>query len=299
MIHKIQIAPTVQKYKLLPNIPYCCVNGHTLCLNILMPDNRPPSGAPTVPDAPPTPDTRFPLLIYLAGGGFRFTDPFSWLPMLTYFCERGYIVATVDYRCSGESKFPAAIQDVKCAIRFLRKNAYEYEIDPAKITLMGDSAGGYLAVMTGCTNGNPKFETAEYQEYSSEVQCVCDYFAPINFLTLNESCENSMEDHNASRSPESEFLGAALPTIPEICQAANPLNYISSNTPPTIIFHGTDDRAVGPGQSVELYETLTASGIPTELYLIENAGHVGPEFHQPEVLSLVDGFIKKHLDPAN
>ena len=167
MIHKIQVDPTVQKYKLLPNIPYCCVNGHTLCLNIIMPDNRPPSGAPINPDGLPASDTRFPLLIYLAGGGFRFTDPFSWLPMLTYFCERGYIVATVDYRCSGESRFPAAIQDVKCAIRFLRKNAYEYEIDPTKITLMGDSAGGYLAVMTGATNGNPKFETEEYQEYSS------------------------------------------------------------------------------------------------------------------------------------
>ncbi len=312
MKQTIDVMSRQTKYKLIPGIPYSSPEGREmpLTLNILMPDNRPPAGAPPMPERmlpeddalpdetepiPASSSEQFPAVIYLAGGGFRFTDPFSWIPMLTWFYQRGYVAVTVDYRCSGEAKYPAALQDVKTAIRFLRAHAGEYEIDPARISVMGDSAGGYLAVMAAATGDHPAFETKEYAGHSSRVQCICDWFAPIDFLTLNASCENGREDHEAPTSPESTFLGAPLREIPELCAEASPLRYIDSSMPPLIVFHGTADTAVGPKQSELLYEAVTARGIPAELYLIRGAGHVGIEFSQPEVLLRISEFFDRHL----
>lgn len=301
MVHTVYVPVEEQKYKLLHGIPYSTVSKHgaPLTLNILMPDNRPPAGAPLPEEMPLLQEDRFPLLVYLAGGGFRFTDKDSWIPMLTWFCRKGYVVATVDYRCSDEAKFPAAVQDVKCALRFLRAHAAEYEIDPQRIALMGDSAGGYLSVMTAATNGAAQFETAEYAEYSSRVQCVCDWFGPVDFLALNDSCEDPVEDHNASDSPESQFLGAPLPEIPELCRVASPLTHLGQDMAPTIIFHGTSDHAVGPKQSIALYDALKQAGIPADLYLIEGAAHVGPEFSQPEILARIHQFFEIHWSYNN
>ena len=137
------------------NLPYCTVpdfyggGAQALHMHVVYP----------VPD-PAAPG--YPVLLWICGGGWECCDPANRLHDLSYFAERGYIVCLAEYRVTGTAPFPAQIQDVKTALRFVRKHARAFRADPDRIALMGDSAGGHLVTLAGLTPGKAEFTGAQW-----------------------------------------------------------------------------------------------------------------------------------------
>jgi acetyl esterase/lipase len=215
--------------------------------------------------------------------------------------EAGYAVASINYRLSGEAIYPAQIQDAKAAVRYLRANAEQYNLDPDNFGAWGASAGGNLAALLGTTCGVTELEGAELgnADQSSCVQAVVDWFGPIDFLNMDEqfagtSCPQS---HNAADSPESKLVGAEIQSVPDLVKTTNPMNYIDADDAPFFIQHGSADCNIPPVQGKDLADALAPLiGADHATYmLIDSAGHGGEQFGTAENLQLVIDFLDEYL----
>ena len=181
--------------------------------------------------------------------------------------QRGYVAATASYRLAPRHQFPAAVEDVKAAVRFLRANADKYGIDPDHIGTMGGSAGGHLVLFLGLTANVAEFEgTGPNREFSSRVQCVVNYYGPSDFT---QSYAKSVDA--AQVLPL--FLGGDLEHNRPAHMRASPLNWVTPQAAPTLSIHGTEDPYVAYEQSLWITERLIAAGVPAELETISGAGH--------------------------
>ena len=208
-----------------------------------------------------------PAILMVHGGGFRGGNRQSYLPLAARLAERGYVVATASYRLAPRHQFPAAVEDIKAAVRFLRANAVRFGIDPEKIGAMGGSAGGHLVLMLAFTGGLAEFEgSGPNRDFSSKVQCVVNYYGPSDFT---QSYSKSVDA--AQVLPQ--FLGGDLDHNRLIHQRASPLNWITPAAAPVLSIHGTQDTYVAYEHSVWVTERLLAAGVPTELETIPGAGH--------------------------
>jgi acetyl esterase/lipase len=245
----------------------------------------------------------FPVIVSLHGGGFMVGDKADGQlnPMLEG-VRRGYAVASVNYRMSGDASFPAAVQDVKAAIRYLRAHADQYNLDPRRFAAWGGSAGGNLAAILGTSDGATLFEDPSLgnMDQSSAVQCVVDWFGPIDFLAMDRQFQasgNGLANHNDADSPESRYLGKILPQAIDAAWAANPARYISPKTPPFLIQHGDIDQNVPTQQSIDFANLLTKTigADKVHLTIIKGARHGGPQFETPENLEQVYSFLNMSL----
>ena len=185
-------------------------------------------------------DGPFPILLYIHGGGFAFEDKrrIHLLPFLKGI-ERGYAVVGVDYRLSGEALFPAGIQDVKAAIRWLRANSKQYQLDGSKIAACGGSSGGNYAAMICLTDHVAELEDLSLgnPEYPCDVQAALDWFGPTDFLKMDAQLDENgygPSHHADPDSPESMYLGAKLADVTLKVELANPMTYIHKNMPPLL-----------------------------------------------------------------
>ena len=242
------------------NIVYSKVNDRELPLDLYRPLYRPQNATGNTP-----------LVVWIHGGGWKGGSKDSLGPAAELL-GRGYAVASVEYRLSGEAIFPAAVDDCKAAISFLRKNAVTYNLDPNRFGVWGSSAGGHLAAMIGTTGDTDEFEThAVAQQVDSSVQAVCDWFGPTNFLRMND-VKGSI-DHDSPKSPESLFVGGPIQETKNIVAKANPITFVSAKDPPFLIMHGEVDRMVPAAQSELLHKALKNAGVPSELVIIKSGGH--------------------------
>ena len=158
----------------------------------------------------------FPVIVLVHGGGFMFGDQQMPIiqPIIDAAAAKGYAVASVDYRKSSEAIFPAALSDVKAAVRFLRANAAEYGIDPEQVVLWGESAGAYLSLMTALTPEVAELEgdMTENLDQSSAVTALVDFYGPVEFYTMDEEMGNAEPSFATDASFESQFLGQNLGT---------------------------------------------------------------------------------------
>lgn len=219
-------------------------------------------------------------------------DTFAFMPQLTQFAKSGYVVASIEHRTSHEAKFPAQIQDVKAAIRYLKANAEKYNIDPNRVGVWGDSSGGHLAALAGTSGGIEEFEGKDNLNQSSRVQAVVDWFGPTDFVQMNKF--PSQIDHDAPDSPESMVIGGPIQENKEKVKNANPITYITPDDPPFLIMHGDKDPLVPYNQSVLLYDALKKSNHDVIMYKIKDAGH-GTGFMQPHIIKTVQKFFDRHL----
>jgi acetyl esterase/lipase len=238
---------------------------------------------------------RLPLIIWVHGGAFRAGSKEGGVPL--QYLSAGYAVASLNYRLSQHAIFPAQIEDVKAAVRWLRANAHTYRLDPSRFGAWGPSAGGHLVAMLGTAGDIKEFEVGANLEVSSRVQAVVDYFGPTDFLQMDaQRLPNGMV-HDTPESPESQLIGGPIQKNKERVARANPITYVSKDDPPFLIVHGTRDPLVPYQQSVLLKDALEKAAAPVLFYTVEGGGH--GRFRDPNVAKLTRAFLEKHLKPTN
>lgn len=255
----------------------------------------------------PAGDGPFPVVVNLHAGGFKFGDK-GMIPgtLGTALLEAGYAVVGVNYRLSGEAPFPAAVLDVRAAVRFLRANAAEYKLDPDRIAAFGQSAGGNLAAMLGTAGESTAFDDASLgnPEVSSAVQAVVNWFGPTDFGQMDaqaaaQGCAASEQTHGEASSFESAYLGAPVATSPELVAQANPISYIDGTEPPFLVQKGEQDCTVAVENTKMLADALQAAGVTAEYDLLAGVGHGDtgstPVFEGEENIQRVLAFLDAHL----
>jgi acetyl esterase/lipase/TolA-binding protein len=236
-----------------------------------------------------------PVIIFIHGGGWFEGHHNRGIGPLVHFAERGYLSATIEYRLSGEAKFPAQIEDVKLAVRFLRAKAKEFHLDPERIGVWGQSAGGHLAALLGTSGGVKELEGAGgWHRFSSRVQAVVDWNGPVDFL---EPKEVELRAKSKDDAPD-RLIGVPLQENRQKAVRANPVTYVSKDDPPFLIMHGDEDQVVSLSQSQLLYEALKSKGVDVTLNIIKGAGHFGVDGVSPlsgDFAGMMDAFFDKHL----
>ena len=240
-----------------------------------------------------------PFVVYVHGGGWlnghtRQSGAFSsWPNVLASLAARGYVVASVEYRLSGEARFPAAEQDIKAAIRWLRTNAATHGIDKGRGAIWGASAGGHLAALTATSCGvaalepvapaapiaePPRLAPASAPAGPLESDCVqaaVTWYGIFDFSTLAAQRDpNSTAFQDRVDSADARFLGCRLSVCaPALIAAASPITYIDRGDPPMLLIHGVMDKTVPGKQSQQMYEKLRAAGVPVQMLLIPDVDH--------------------------
>jgi acetyl esterase/lipase len=234
---------------------------------------------------PPAGGAPKPLVIWVHGGGWLAGDPRAgsqpggpftdWPAVLTRLAARGYVVAGVSYRLTGEARFPAQVQDVKAAVRWLKANAAAYHADAGRVVAWGASAGAHLVSLAGTSCGVAALEEpTKPGDPSSCVQAVVDWYGPIDFAQLDRLAIPKSMVHGAPDSPESLYLGCNLADCPpDLVQSANAITYVSAKSPPFLIMHGDADTSVAPEQSRLLVDALRAKGVEVEFVSVPGANH--------------------------
>ena len=229
--------PVPEGVKELAGIEYCNVDGISLKLDLALPE---------------TAEGPLPGLIFIHGGAWVSGERKVYHLYTYKFAQEGYAAATISYRLANQGKFPAAIEDAKCAVRWMRAHAAEYGIDPGNIAVIGGSAGGHLAMMVGYSDDAEFKGAGGYDDVSSAVQAVVNFYGPYD-LTADIAKESG---------DVKDFLGATYQENPDIYLEASPMHYLDEGDPPTLIFHGTIDDVVPVDQSDRLAARLEELGIP-------------------------------------
>ena len=270
--------------KVLRDIVYAKVGQRELVLDLYLPSN---------------PRGKLPVVMWIHGGGWRNGDKGSAgaaRPMV----GRGFAVADVAYRLSGEAIFPAQVEDCKAAVRWVRANATKHGLDGERIGVWGSSAGGHLVAFLGTSGDVKEFETDSHSGVSSRVQAVVDWFGPTDLLSMNkQAIPGAKMDHDAATSPESLLVGGPIQKEPfrSIAIKADPITYVSADDPPFLIQHGDADLLVSFRQSEVLHTALKKAGVDSTLRIVKGGDH-GFKQGEPSREKLVEeafAFFEKHL----
>lgn len=243
------------------DVVYRKIDSSILKLDIFLPDNN----------------KNPPLIFWIHGGAWKMGDR-KWCGMKDQL-ERGYAVASIDYRLSTVAPFPACIEDCKYAIAFLRKNEHKYPINVSRICVAGDSAGGHLSALMGVSAGHSEWEP---EGADCSVQAVIDFYGPTSLKRR----PNNPEDNDVVDT----LLGVSILSAKGMMAAAsaNPMNYINGTEPPFLIVHGDQDDIVNIEQSYMLRNELEKYGQKVIMYTVFDGGH---GFNCPTVEAVVNSFL--------
>lgn len=247
----------------------------------------------------------FPALIYTHGGGFCLGDKRDdHLEPYLKALERGWAVVAVEYRLSGEAIFPAAVLDVRQAVRWVRAHAAEHLLDARRLIAIGGSAGGNLAAMLGMNVPNGAFpgeSAADTYEQEPFVLAAVDQFGPIAFKNMDDQARAngvSIVEHDLPHSAESKYLGIPVAKASQaLCDKASPLTYAGEGMAPLLVQHGTVDRLVPYQQSEAFVEALQQKGLGGKVRFtpLVGADHEDKMFATDQNLERVFGFIAEQL----
>jgi acetyl esterase/lipase len=270
------------------NVVYLRANGWEGKLDVYARRNP---GATTAQPGPPTP-----VVIYIHGGGWvQGTKEGSVLQALT-FLSMGYSMVNVEYRLANVSLAPAAIEDCRCALRWVVAHAKDYNFDPNRIVVAGASAGGHLALTTGMIPASAGFDRQCYTTSEPHVAAIVNFFGITDIADL-------LEAPAKKPFPESwpytvQWLGNQ-PNRAEIARAASPLTYVRSGQPPVISIHGDADPLVPYAHSVRLQDALAKANVPHELITIAGGGHgVFPPEEWQRAYAAIEKFLAAHVTAA-
>ncbi len=228
-----------------------------------------------LPTTPPK-GTLSPALVWIHGGGFTVGDKAQSrdVSLASTLASAGYVVASVNYKL-GAGSFPTNIGDCKNAICFLRAHAAEYHLDPNRIAVGGGSAGAYLALMVGFTEGSKLFDPHPlYAGVSSKVCAVVDFYGPVDFLTRRQCTpDGRLTGKLRSWNANSPTVFGAKTGDDRVFRLVSAIGYVTKNAPPVLICQGSADPEVDYLQSVELANALEKLGVAHEFCLLNGIGH--------------------------
>lgn len=231
-----------------PDVEYANIDGYSLRIDLFVPTRVSES---------------VPCLMFIHGGGWSKGKKEDYLIYNLAFAERGYVTASVSYRLSQVAPFPAAVQDVKCAIRWLRANAANYHIDPSQIAAIGGSAGGHLALMAGLSD-DPSLEgQGGHADQSSRVQAVVNFYGVTDATT-----EKAKNAHQVI-----DFIGGTYSEKTTAYHLCSPIEHVTSDDPPVLTFHGSLDELVPVTQATRLHAELDQAGVANALDILEGWPH--------------------------
>ncbi|MBN1936717.1 MAG: alpha/beta hydrolase [Anaerolineae bacterium] len=222
------------------DVTYCKMDGHELKMDVYYPASSGP----------------WPGLVFVHGGGWTEGDK-APLPVIP--TAAGYLVVSINYRMYPDYRFPAMIEDVKCAIRSLRAHAVEYNLDPERIALIGHSAGGHLAALAGLVDERAGWDVGPYRDQSSRVQAVIEMSGPTDL----------------TRQFPAEWVNELKTNVFGVEQwgSGSPVTYAAPGAPPFLIVHGDTDDVVPAEQAHLLHNALLKAGAQSELIILQNVGH--------------------------
>jgi acetyl esterase/lipase len=249
-----------------------------------------------------------PVVVWIHGGGWKSGSRLPIPARVSNLCSRGYAVASVDYRLISSALWPAQIQDVRGAVRWLRAHATEYGLDPNRFASWGDSAGGHLAAMLATSGGVSSITigsvsvdlegtTGGNLDQSSRVQAAVDWYGATDFLQMR--FYPATVNHDGATSDESKLVGGPIQSNPERVATANPITYASADDPPLLAMHGTIDKLIPFNQSQLLVDALNAAGASATLRPVQGAGHGGSVWDSATNVQPVYNFLDAALlNPA-
>jgi acetyl esterase/lipase len=274
-----EAAPTsnARSASIQENVPYGLANGQPLLLDIYEPTSRVTGPRPAV--------------VLIHGGGWTSFDKGTMRGMAQLLARSGFVAFSVDYRLlrGTENRWPAQLDDVQRAVRWVRANAAKYDVNPERIGAFGHSAGGQLAALLGTEDTRNNSDPA-LAGYSSQVQAVVDVSGPSDFTTEQDP------DGDAFLA---NLFGVHYSKNPSIWRDASPVFHISKASAPFLIVHGARDDQVPIAQSQELVERLKQADVSAFLVTVDD-GHT---FHTPEArirLAMETvGFFNRYLNPTH
>ncbi|MCC6489566.1 MAG: alpha-L-fucosidase [Candidatus Hydrogenedentes bacterium] len=218
----------------------------------------------------------------------------STLRQMYRFAEEGYVALSIGYRLTDEAIFPAAVEDCKLAVRWLRAHAKEYGVDPTRIAAMGASAGGHLSAMLAVTQPGVELEgRGGYAEESSAIQAAVPVCAPLDLrVPLSKGLAHADDPLVV------QFLGGPLAEKAEEARRASPLSYVRPGLPPMLLVHGSEDKRVDPGQTTRMAEALGKAGCPYEVIIVEGGKHGMGIARDEPVSSQIIAFLNRYLRPG-
>jgi acetyl esterase/lipase len=266
-------APRVQR-----DVTFARVDQAELKLDVYLPEgNRAPIG----------------LIVWVHGGAWRAGSKDS--VDLLRLAERGWALASVDYRLSTVARFPAQVHDIKGAIRYLRAHAAEYGFPPSRVVVAGSSAGGHLAALVGVSNRNAELEgsVGGNLDQTSDVQAIVSLYGASNLASiLGQSTPHGL---NVRKPALDLLLGGQPDAVPQLARLASPVTHVSAGDPPLLMLHGDQDNQMPINQSHELEGAYVKLGLPVDFVVVHGAGHGGPAFTTDENLAHIDGFLRRQL----
>jgi len=263
--------------RLVSDLEYARYGDRVLKLDLYLPGTQPASPF---------------VVVVVRGGGWRAGDKAGFGPMAAALAARGIPAASIEYRASGEAIFPAAVHDVKAAIRWLRANADTWGVHAEAVGITGGSAGAHLAALVGVTAGDTMLEgRGGSPGQSSRVQAVVALATPADLTVGNGS--------TADAAPEA-FLGASMADDPELWAKASPVTHVSEESAPLLLIHSGDDGVVPVQQSLRLAERYAAAAVPVEVVLFPGAPHAFWNSREwfDDTMDRTASFFRRNLDPA-
>ena len=231
-----------------------------------------------------------PAVIFVTGGGFISSNRARMPQLRMRLAESGYFVASINYRTAPNANFPAPIEDVKTAIRFVKANTKRFNVNAEKISVIGDSAGGYLTAFVAVTNDEKIVAAVDLYGISDLTKIAADYPDKIK------------AQYNAAGSMSSLFVNGMLGLTGrggsildnEHIAATNPINYVNKKSAPMLLMHGTADHVVSPSQTDLLFQALRNNGVDAERYIVPNADHSDDFWVQDEVFEVIVNFLNRY-----
>jgi acetyl esterase/lipase len=241
----------------------------------------------------PTNVTTPPVVVWVHGGAWRGGSKNN--PSIQPLTEKGYAVASVEYRLSPVAQFPAQIHDLKAAIRYLRGTAKDHGISADKIAISGGSAGGHLAALVGVTNGVKHLEgdLGNHKSQSSDIQAIVVFYGASNLTTiLTQSTPHGVN----MRVPALELLLGGQPeSKPDLARLASPVFHVDKSDPPLLWYHGDQDPQMPVNQGLEMLGAYKKLNLPVTFEPVHGGSHGGRLFFTPEQFQQVADFLNSNL----
>ncbi len=241
------------RYWMQPDVVYGSANNTPLKLDVWYPrDNDKPT----------------PTVVYIHGGGWIFGSKEGAVYQLLPYLERGWRVVNVEYRMAGNSLAPGSVEDTRCALRWIYRNAAQYKFDTRKIVLTGHSAGGHLSLITGMLPEGTPLDNRCFADVKTDV--AMKVAAIVNWYGISDV--NDLIEGPNVRNYAKMWMGS-MPNAAEVAKSVSPLTYVRKGLPPIISIHGDKDSVVPYKHSTRLHKALDKAGVQNKLHTVKGGDH--------------------------